>query len=274
VTSFEEAAAVTRAGEKRWTAELAPDWTQGRTVFGGLQAALATTVAQEVAGPDRPLRTLDIGFVSPTSPGPVELDAEVLGSGRSATQLQVSLRQDGVLRCRVFAVAGAGRPSTMIVPGERPAGERERPEEQGVPFDYVEGLMPLFTQHVEMRWCTEAFPFGGAGPEGAVVHGWCRHRTPASGLEAVVGILDAWPPSVLPMAAGPTPASTVRWSVHLLEPVPPGEEKGWFWYEATTVHSSDGYATSRAGLWSGDRLVVWSEQLMTIYEKPPGQQPA
>jgi hypothetical protein len=132
---------------------------------------------------------------------------------------------------------------------------------------YVEGRIPVFTQHVVMRWCTEAFPFSGAGPEGAVVRGWCRHRTPASGLEAVVALVDAWPPSVLSMASVPTPASTVRWSLHLLEPVPPGEEKGWFWYEANTVHSGDGYATSRAGLWSGGRLVAWSEQLMALYEK-------
>jgi acyl-CoA hydrolase len=267
VTSFEETAAVTRQGDNRWRAELAPDWMQGRTVYGGLQAALATTVARDVAGPDRPLRTLDIGFVAPTSPGPVELDAEVLGSGRSATQLQVSLRQGGELRCRVFVVAGAGRETSIVVPGEQPVAEPGEPEEQGFEFAYVEGVMPVFTQHVEMRWCSDALPFSGAGPEGTVVRGWCRHRTPASGVEAVVGLIDTWPPSVLPMTTYPMPASTVRWSAHLLEPVAPGEEKGWFWYESTTVHSRDGYATSRAGLWSGGRLVVWSEQLMAVYPK-------
>jgi hypothetical protein len=34
-----------------------------------------------VAGPDRPLRTLDVAFVAPLPPGPVAVDAEVLGGG-------------------------------------------------------------------------------------------------------------------------------------------------------------------------------------------------
>ena len=77
MTTFEEAATLTRVDDGRWTATLPADWAQGRTMFGGLQAALATAVAQEVAGPDRPLRTLDVGFVAPTTAGPVELVAEV-----------------------------------------------------------------------------------------------------------------------------------------------------------------------------------------------------
>jgi acyl-CoA hydrolase len=261
------AAALTRLDDARWAGEFPADWTQGRTMFGGLQAALATTVAQELAGPDRPLRTLDVGFVAPMAPGPVELTAEVLGSGRSATQLQVSLRQDGVLGCRVHVVAGSERDSAIRVPAQPPEAPPGDPGDAGADFAYVEGVMPVFTQHLEMRWCSDAVPFGGAGPDGAVIDGWCRHRTPASGVEAVVALLDTWPPTVLPMASGRMPASTVRWSVHLLEPVPPGEEKGWFWYEARTVHSGGGYATSFARLYSGGRLVVWSEQLMTVYDR-------
>jgi acyl-CoA thioesterase len=267
VTTFEETAALTPAGDGRWTATLAPDWTQGRTIFGGLQAALAASAAQEVAGPDRPLRTLDVGFPAPLAAGPVEVEAELLSRGGSATQLQVSLRQDGVVGCRVYVVAGAERESAIVVPGRPPSNAPGDPGEQGVEFSYVEGRMPVFTQHLELRWCSDAFPFTGAGPEGAVVDGWCRHRTPASGLGAVLGVLDAWPPSVLPMVSGRAPASTVRWSVHLLEPVPPGEEKGWFWYEARTVHAGGGYASSYAHLYSGDRPVAWSEQLMTVYDR-------
>jgi acyl-CoA thioesterase len=270
VTSFETASALTRTGDATWTATLPPDWAQGRTTYGGLQAALATSAAAELAGADRRVRTLDVGFAAPLVAGPVEIAAEVLGSGRSATQVQVSLLQDGVLGCRAYVVAGVDRASSIAVPGAAPGSPAATPdasEDPGTELPYLEGVMPVFTQHVVQRWCGDAFPFTGAGPEGARIDGWCRHRTPASGLAAVVGILDAWPPTVLPMAPGPAPASTVRWSAHFVEPVPPGAEKGWFRYEGRTVHAADGYATSYARLYSGGRLVVWSEQLNVVYDR-------
>lgn len=271
MTSFEEAAALTRTGDATWTATLPPDWSQGRTTFGGLQAAIATSAGAAAAGPERRVRTLDVGFAAPLVAGPVEVVAEVLGSGRSVTQVQVSLRQDGVLGCRAYVVAGLDRTSSIAVPGPPPGSPAESPdaaEDPGTELPYLEGVMPVFTQHVHQRW-SGPFPYSGAGPEGAAIDGWCRHRTPASGLAAVVGILDAWPPTVLPMASGPSPASTVRWSAHFVEPVPPGAEKGWFRYEARTVHAAGGYVTSHARLYSGGRLVVWSEQLNTVYDPRP-----
>jgi acyl-CoA thioesterase len=272
VTSFETAAALTRTGDATWTATLPPDWGQGRTTFGGLLAAVATNAAVELAGPDRRVRTLDIGFAAPLVDGPVEITGEILANGRSVTQVQVSLRQEGVLGCRAYVVAGTDRVSSIAVPGPPPATPADDPDaadDPGMEMPYREGLVPVFTQHVHQRWTGDAFPFTGAGPEGAVIDGWCRHRTPATGLAAVVGILDAWPPSVLPMASGRAPASTVRWSAHFVEPVPPGAEKGWFRYEARTVHAADGYVTSYARLYSGGRLVVWSEQLNTVYDPKP-----
>lgn len=285
MTSFDDTSAVDAVGPGRWTARLAADWAQGRTTFGGLLAALTARVAREVAGPDRPLRTMDVAFLAPLRAGPVELAAEVLGEGKSVMQLAVSVVQDGVATCRVHVVAGAPRASAVRLAAAPPAFDGTRdPSTQGVELPYIEGVMPVFTQHVALRWCAPAFPFSGAGPEGARVSGWCRHRTPASGLEAVIALLDAWPPAVLPMASGPTPASTVRWSAHLVRPVPPGDERGWFWYEAQTVHCADGYATAHAGLYTaggdgggtGDRqgdLVLWSEQLIAVYDRPPASDP-
>ena len=139
MTTFEEAASLTRLDGAHWSATFPPDWAQGRTMFGGLQAAFATTVAQQLAGPDRPLRTLDLGFVAPMAPGPVQVEAEVLGSGRSATQLQVSLRQDGVLGCRAYVVAGTERESAVRVPGQPPEAPPGSPEDAGVEFTVPRG---------------------------------------------------------------------------------------------------------------------------------------
>lgn len=269
--SFETASALVPAGHLRWTGLLTGDWAQGRTTFGGLLAAMAGRAAVEVAGPERPLRTLDIAFVAPLPPGPVTVDVEVLGAGRAVTQLVVSLRQGDVLGTRVHVVAGASRESRIVVPGE--PGPDADPEAQGEEAPYVPGVMPAFMQHLAMRWTVASLPYSGAGPEGALITGWCRHRTPATGLPALLALVDAWPPSVLSMATGPTPASTVRWAVHLLEPVAPDDDPGWLHYDVRTEHSAQGYATSHARVHRDGRLVAWSEQLVAVFDSPPAAAP-
>jgi acyl-CoA thioesterase len=269
MTDFAAAMELRPIGDRRWSAGVTPDWGNGRTTFGGLVAALAARVAVQVVGAERPLRSMDIAFVAPIAPGPVELDAEVLGEGKSVTQLVVSVRSGPVLGCRVHVVAGAGRVSAVrvdAVPAELHEG---LPGEQGVDFAYLPGLTPEFFQQMEYRWCSEAFPFSGGGPEAAQIQGWIRHRTAVQGVEATVALLDGWPPVVLPMTSGPTPVSTVRWALHLTPPVEqPEAERPWFWYEAKTVQCADGYATGYASLYQNGRLVAWSEQLIAVFDRP------
>jgi len=305
MTDFATAIQLTSTGDRRWTTTLAADWSQGRTTFGGLLAALAARVAAEVVGAERPIRTMDVAFVAPIPPGLAELEVEELGTGKAVTQVVVSIRSGGVLGCRVHVVAGAARVSAIrvdAVPAESVEGD---PAEQGLEFPYLSGLMPAFCQHVEYRWCADAFPFTGGGPETARLKGWARHRTAAQGVEATIAMLDAWPPAVLPMTKGPTPASTVRWALHLVGPNDPPEASNgpvkagngveassagvgssdgvgnsdgvgssdgaggrWYWYESRAVHAADGYATAYASLYADGRLVAWSEQLITIYDRP------
>ena len=274
MTDFTTAMHLTPIGDLRWAADLPVDWAQGRTTFGGLIGAMAARVATLVVGADRPLRSLDVAFVAPLPVGPAEVDVEVLGAGKAITQLVVNFRSGGVLGARVHVVAGASRVSALRVdtgPSEMVAGD---PAEQGVELPYVPGVMPVFGQHMEFRWCSPAFPFSGGGPETARLNGWVRHRDVAHGLEAMLALLDAWPPVILPMATGPVPVSTVRWAIHLASADEVGEpggydaDKQWVWYEARTVQCADGYATAYASMYSEGRLVAWSEQLIAVYDKP------
>ena len=45
-----------------------PDWTQGRTVFGGLSAGLLCEAVQQGVADDRRLRYLDVAFQRPLAP--------------------------------------------------------------------------------------------------------------------------------------------------------------------------------------------------------------
>jgi hypothetical protein len=297
VTSFDDAAALTRQGPGRWSAHAPADWLQGRTTFGGLIAAYATAAAQELmsqaaepaepaqpAQPDQPdqpdqpaesaqparsIRSLDVAFVAPLGAGPIQVEAQVLSAGTAVSQLTVDLRAaDGTLGSRVHIVTGAARASRIVVPSPAPdlRVATDDPETAGVQFPYLDGVTPVFTQHLAIRWCGEWFPFTGSGPEGAVIRSWVQHRTAATGLGAVVALMDACPPTVLPLASGPAPASTVRWSCQLVAHVPDDAARRWFWCEAETVHSSDGYAVEQSRLFLDGVLVGWSEQLVTVYQ--------
>src|SRR5258708_7013487 len=107
MTDFLAATALVPAGELRWKAFLPEDWSQGRTTFGGVVGALAAEAAAQVAGEHRPVRSLDVAFVAPLPFGAVELEAEVLGEGRSVIQLAVSVRSGELLGARAHVVAGS-----------------------------------------------------------------------------------------------------------------------------------------------------------------------
>jgi acyl-CoA thioesterase len=80
----------------RWAVTIPKAWSNGRTVFGGLQVALSV----------RAMR--------------VELRAEFLRSGRSATHARCDLLHEGTLACTTVAIFGVARPSRIALDIARP----------------------------------------------------------------------------------------------------------------------------------------------------------
>jgi Thioesterase-like superfamily len=195
----------------------------------------------------------------------------VLAAGKAVSQLTVDLRgEDGSLSTRAHVVTGAARVSNVTVAALGPASPdaEKDPDSAGIEFPYLEGITPVFTQHMAMRWCGPAFPYTGSGPEGAVVRAWVQHRTQATGLGAVLALMDACPPAILPLVSQAAPASTVRWTAHLVADLPPDVTGRWFWYEAETVQARDGYAIEESRLFLDGALVAWSEQLVAVFDRP------
>ncbi len=62
------------------------DWTQGRTLFGGLQAAIGLKAMRSLV-PEAPLRSLQVTFVGPVPGGEVRASARVIRSGKSTTRM-------------------------------------------------------------------------------------------------------------------------------------------------------------------------------------------
>ena len=71
-------------GEAALVGEIGADWTQGRAGYGGIVAAFGNAAMRRLVASDRPLRGLDVTFVGPALPGPIELDAQILRVGKAA----------------------------------------------------------------------------------------------------------------------------------------------------------------------------------------------
>ncbi len=259
MTPFDEASAVTPEGDG-WSAAVPADWAQGRTAFGGLSAAITVRAVQELPGlGELPVRSIDVAFVAPVSPGPVKVRAEVLRRGKYVTHASAQMvGEDGAPLVRAHVVLGGLRESAVRVD---PRSPRPVPRADCVEMPFIEGLVPDFARAFDFRFATP-FPFTGAGE--ARIDGWCRHRSPTGGVAAVAALVDAWPGTVLPVLTVPAPASTVRWSMQFPDDQPMrGDE--WFWYESRTAVAEGGYSTIVAHLWAGERLVAWTEQLLAVF---------
>ena len=80
-----------REHDHEWTAHVPADWMQGRTVFGGLQVALAVRAMRGLVASHLALRIAQVTFVAPVPGGTVHLVPRVLRIGRSATQARCDL---------------------------------------------------------------------------------------------------------------------------------------------------------------------------------------
>jgi acyl-CoA thioesterase len=125
---------VTRHGDG-WQGTVSEDWLQGRSAFGGLQAALALRAMRELVPADMPLRSLQTTFVAPVPAGTVGIRAQRLRAGRSVIQVEASLHDGEQILCRLLGVFGNARPSVLdFQPVQPPVEHAAAPE-----LRYVEG---------------------------------------------------------------------------------------------------------------------------------------
>lgn len=262
--NFEEQLNLWRNGASRQ--QVPPGWSQGRATFGGLVAAmLYEQMAARVTG-DASLRSLTFSFVAPVATGEVEVSANTLRAGRSATQVEGRAFQDGAAVLAAFASFGSGRESVIAV-DPAPAPTFSAPEESPA-LPYIHDLVPEFTRHFDYRIAAGDMPFSGS-PEPRL-GGWVRFsgdapQAPAS-VSHLLALIDAWPPALLPMLKQPAPASSLTWTVEFIEPLPAQGVGDWWQYLAEVEQAGDGYGVAQARLWdAGGRLVAFTRQTVTVF---------
>lgn len=244
-------------------AEIPQDWTQGRTTFGGLLAAVAIRGLQ-TAAQGRPLRSFLMDYLAPTTPGALNVMVETLRVGRSLLHTRATLLQEGQTRAVLLGAFGDARDSKLRQEtGFAP--KSDLPTEQLVRLPYIEGAMPAYTQHFDYRWTSQHGLFSGA-PEGKL-SGFVR-ALDADRVDCAVlaTLIDSFPPPVLTQLRAPAPASTVTWMVNFPHFRPSIALNEFCRYESVTVSANGGYAGVDTKLWDNDgHLLADSRQLVAEF---------
>lgn len=257
---FSQILAAMRGDAGRWTAQVPESWAQGRTIFGGLQAAIALRAMRALVA-DVPLRTLQVTFIAPVPPGPVGVEVRLLRAGKSASQVEARIYDGSQLACMAVAVFGAARESTVAVTPAPPA--IARPADQIRPVPYVAGLLPVFLQHAEMRWARGSVPFSGGGDTRAQL--WVRFPgDPVVDEGTVLGLADIIPPLGLGFLKKPTPGSSMTWTLDFIGHDFSGD--GAWLVDGELTAARDGYLSQTLTLWSPQmKPVALSRQSMVVF---------
>jgi acyl-CoA thioesterase len=244
-----------------WRCAIPEDWRQGRSIFGGLQVALALRAMRALVPADVPLRILQITFVAPPGMEPVTVRARVLRAGKSAVHVEGYTYDGDQVLSVVTGVFGTRRPSKVDVLPKQPSVTPDAP----LGFRFLPGVTPEFTRHFSMRWLVGGLPFTGAKLTHAVIEVGLKDAA-KTGEEHVVAIADAIPPVAISLLDSPAPGSSMTWTLEMirdrLDDLP---LTGWR-LDADLVAGRHGYTHQSVMVWGpGGELVAISRQCMVIF---------
>jgi len=235
------------------------NWLQGRTIFGGLSAALALKTATDQM-PDLPaLRSAQIAFVGPAATG-LTYSPTLLRQGKSTAFISVDCEAEGDVALRAGLLFARPRASTI-------AHDFSSPIKVGPPDDYAVavGLSqgPAFLSNFEMRFAGGSPPVSGAeNPEFIV---WVRHKD-AAGVDPTVALLtmaDSLPPAAMACFTEMAPVSSMVWTFDLPHPVQKNE---WYLLRSASRYASDGYSFQTMQIWDEQhRLVLSGSQTVAVF---------
>lgn len=243
------------------TLEVTPDWLQGRTVFGGLQAAIALRAMRTLV-PDTPLRTLQGTFLAPVPGGPVTAQARVLRTGKSATHVEARIVDGESTLALLVGVFGTARASSVAV---RPRPAAIDSDSKTIEFPYVPGLTPAFTRHFKVRWLRGLPPYTGDTATEHVLEIGLRDAGPANEGH-VLAMADFIPPIALAHLKVPAPGSTLTWMLEVLtERFDTLGLERWR-IDASLAAARDGYTSQSVMVWGPDgEPVATSRQSMVVF---------
>jgi acyl-CoA thioesterase len=249
-------------GDGVHTGHVTPDWMQGRTVYGGMSAAICLQAIRNDY-PDLPaLRSAHISFAGPVA-GDVIVSTRLLRQGKSASFVTADLSSEAGFGTHATFTFGADRPSTKSQT-RFPMPDVRGPEAVG-PHFRDGGARPHFTHHFDMRLASGAPPVSGA--EEADICLWLKAHDGMTGAldVALLALGDAPPPAALSLYDSFTPLSTMTWAIDMMttDLVSPD---GWYLARLKSDAIGGGYSAQSMGMWTSDgRPVLASKQCVALF---------
>lgn len=245
-----------------------PDsWSQGRTVFGGLSAALMNQAMTSDLPEDREMRAQNIQFIAPLlADVPFQVNVIHLRDGKNVTQIQCQLIQNDQIAVQSMAAFGVNRESRIDIQPELKELPPIPKRSNWIP--QVPKVVPKFFRHVDMKFEEGGYPFSGSKLDH--YRGWMRFSdAPERITDAhLIALIDAWPPAVLQQLKWPAPGSSLSWNVEFIHPHPVISGSCWLNYQCETCQAAKGYAHTEAQIYSQEgQLVALSRQTVTIFDK-------
>ena len=260
MASFDSVMSGLKADDDGWVATPTDDWLQGRTLYGGLSAALALRACELAVPGLPPLRAGQVAYIGPAA-GEVRLAPRVIRQGKSVTFVGCDLMSGGAVAMRALYAFGGSRPSRLadIAP---PPPQFRKPED--CPPIWPGGMGPSFAQHLNQRLAGELKPLSGADRGDLLV--WVKHAEPVTpGQVALVAMGDALPPASFTRFSQPAMISTMTWSFDLFGPAR-ADGSGWLLLHSKDDGVGEGYAGQDMGMWDeAGRPLMRGRQSVAIF---------
>ncbi|OWU86612.1 hypothetical protein ATO6_07480 [Oceanicola sp. 22II-s10i] len=238
----------------------APDnWKQGRTLYGGMTAALCWHAATRAVPDLPPLRAVQVAFVGPAQ-GMLDFRVELIRRGRNSAVLEVVCDGEAGPAARVLFTCANPRESS-VSHDLTPMPDAGQPE--GIE-DFHRNPMPelAFPSNFDIRLVSGGRPLSGGSPDLLV---WTRIKDDA-GVDPVTALLalaDVLPPGAMAEMTQRGPVSTMTWGVDFNQPV---TSRGWHLLRTNSEQAADGYSLQASQMWDEQgRRVLVARQVVAIF---------
>jgi acyl-CoA thioesterase len=238
-------------------------WSQGRTLYGGMSAALCYMAARHDVDAEIPLRSAMFCFVGPAG-GDLTGTSEVLRRGRSTVISEATLKTEQGIGTRAILAFGSARESRFNQ-SSLSAPDVLRPEACPPLWGDRSGNGPHFAGNFDYHKAGGLRPMSG-GEQGELLV-WVRFKKAALSdpMASLLALADSLPPAAITMFTEGAPISTITWSMEFLQ-----EEfdvaDNWFLFQSIADHTVNGYSSQTMNLWDAKgRPVMMARQNVTIF---------